>query len=57
MKTYKYFLFMDYADGTTENVHVPFASPEEAWDEKENVIKYLKSKNKELPISWSVVES
>ena len=57
MKSYKYFLFMGYADGTTESIHDPFASPEEAWDEKENVIKYLKSQNKELPVSWSVVES
>lgn len=53
----KYYLFMDFADGTTESVHAPFNSPEDAWAEKTHVIEYFKTINKELPVSWYVVES
>lgn len=53
----KYYLFMDFADGTTESVHEPFNSPEDAWNEKAHIIKYFKAINKELPVSWCVVES
>lgn len=38
----KYYLFMDFADGTTESVHAPFNSPEDAWNEKTHVIESLR---------------
>ena len=53
----KYYLFMDFADGTTKSVHAPFNSPEDAWAEKDHIVEYLKTINKELPVSWCVVES